>query len=90
VVTRVGRTATVTPLVNDTSSGSEQLRLTRVDEVEGATIAPDFADKTFTFVSDVPGTYYVTYLVSAGPNSVPGLVRVDVLPESTEDLPPIA
>lgn len=90
VVTRVGRSVTVTPLVNDTSSGSEPLRLTRVDEIEGATIVPDFADKTFTFVSDIPKTFYVPYLVSAGPNSVPGLVRVDVLAESTEELPPIA
>lgn len=90
VVTRVGRSATVTPLVNDTSSGSEQLRLTRVDEIEGATIVPDFTDKSFTFVSDIADTYYVPYLVSTGPNSVPGLVRVDVLPETTEELPPIA
>ncbi len=90
VVTRVGRAATVTPLVNDTSSGSEPLRLTRVDEVDDATIVTDFADKSFTFTSDIADTYYVTYLVSAGPNSVPGIVRVDVLPETTEELPPVA
>jgi len=90
VVTRVGRSVTVAPLANDTSSGSEQLRLTRVDEVPGAEIAPDFADKTFSFSSSTAGTFYVQYLVSAGPNSVPGLVRVDVLPESNEDLPPVA
>lgn len=90
VVTRVGRSVTVAPLTNDTSSGSEPLRLTRVDDVDGATIVPDFADKTFTFTSQTPGTYYPQYLASAGPNSVPGLVRVDVLPESDEDLPPVA
>lgn len=90
VVTRAGRTVTVSPLTNDTSSGSEPLRLTRVDEVPGATIVPDFANKTFTFTAASPGTYYPQYLVSAGPNSVPGLVRVDVLPASNEDLPPVA
>lgn len=90
VVTRVDRSVTVAPLANDTSSGSEQLRLTRVDEIENASIVPDYANKTFSFVSSVPGTYYAQYLVSAGPNSVPGLVRVDVLPESNEDLPPVA
>ncbi|PZU44357.1 MAG: hypothetical protein DI566_12365 [Microbacterium sp.] len=90
VVTRVGRTVTIAPLTNDTSSGSEQLRLTRVDETQGATIVPDYADKTFSFTAPTAGTYYVQYLVSAGPNSVRGLVRVDVLPESNEDLPPIA
>ena len=81
---------TVAPLANDTSSGSEALRLTRVDEVPGATITPDFANKTFSFSSDVPGTYYVQYLVAAGPNAVPGLVRVDVRPEADTDLPPVA
>ncbi len=90
VVTRVGRTVTVAPLTNDTSSGSEQLRLTRVDDVPNATIVPDFTNKTFSFVSQTPGTYYAQYLASAGPNSVPGLVRVDVLPESNDDLPPVA
>ncbi|GAA4058091.1 Ig-like domain-containing protein [Microbacterium laevaniformans] len=90
VVTQVGRTVTVSPLTNDTSSGSEPLRLTRVDEVPGATIVPDFANKTFTFTASSPGTYYPQYLVSAGPNSVPGLVRIDVLPASNEDLPPVA
>ncbi|WP_431803708.1 Ig-like domain-containing protein [Microbacterium sp. bgisy203] len=90
VVTRVGRSVTVAPLTNDTSSGSEQLRLTRVDEVPGTTISPDYTDKTFSFTADVADTYYVPYLVSAGPNSVPGIVRVDVLPEAAEDLPPVA
>lgn len=90
VVTRVGRAVTVAPLTNDTSSGSEQLRLTRVDDVQNATIVPDYTNKTFSFTSQTPGTYYPQYLVSAGPNSVPGLVRIDVLPESNEDLPPVA
>jgi hypothetical protein len=90
VVTREGRSVTVTPLANDTSSGSEKLRLTRVDEVADAKIVADFPDKTFTFVSDKVGTHYVQYLVSAGPNSVPGLVRIDVLPDDDSELPPVA
>ncbi|WP_424449307.1 Ig-like domain-containing protein [Microbacterium arborescens] len=90
VVTRVGQSVTVSPLTNDTSAGREPLRMTRVDEVEGATIQPDFAEQTFTFTSDVVNTYYVDYLVSAGPNSVPGLVRVDVLPAADTNLPPVA
>ncbi|QLD11701.1 Ig-like domain-containing protein [Microbacterium oleivorans] len=90
VVTRVGQSVTVSPLANDTSAGREPLRLTRVDEVEGATIEPDFTEQTFTFTSDAVNTYYVDYLVSAGPNSVPGLVRVDVLPAADTSLPPVA
>ncbi|TXK09384.1 Ig-like domain-containing protein [Microbacterium hatanonis] len=90
VVVRVGQTATVAPLTNDTSSSREPLRLTRVDEVAGAEIVPDFANKTFTFRSNAPGTYYAQYLVSSGANAVPGLVRVDVVPDADTDLPPIA
>ncbi|MFG6402260.1 Ig-like domain-containing protein [Microbacterium sp. P04] len=90
VVVRVGQTATVAPLTNDTSSGRDPLRLTRVDEVAGATITPDFANKTFSFRSDAPAVYYVQYLVSSGANAVPGLVRIDVVPDADTDLPPIA
>lgn len=90
VVVRVGKTATVSPLQNDVSSTREPLRLARVDEVAGATINPDYPNKTFTFTSDTPGTYYVQYLVAAGVEPVPGLVRVDVIEESDVDLPPVA
>ncbi|MFG6444352.1 Ig-like domain-containing protein [Microbacterium sp. P07] len=92
VVVRVGQTATVAPLTNDTSSSREGLRLTRVDvdEVPGAEIVPDFANNTFTFRSNAPGVYYAQYLVSSGANAVPGLVRVDVVPDAETDLPPVA
>ncbi len=90
VVTRVGESITVAPLTNDTSSGREPLRLARVDEVPGATVVSDFPNKSFTFQTDAAGVYYVQYLVSAGPNAVPGLVRVDVLQPSETELPPIA
>ena len=90
VVTRVGEAISIAPLVNDTSSGRELLRLARVDEVAGATIVPDYQNKSFTFQSATANVYYVQYLVSAGPNAVPGLVRVDVLPPAETALPPIA
>jgi large repetitive protein len=90
VVVRAGQTATVAPLTNDTSSSREPLRLTRVDEVPGAEIVSDFANKTFTFRTPAPGVYYVQYLVAAGANAVPGLVRIDVLPDEDTDLPPVA
>ncbi|MBD3941313.1 tandem-95 repeat protein [Microbacterium sp. NEAU-LLC] len=90
VVVRVGKTAAVSPLANDVSSTREPLRLARVDDVDGATITPDYPNKTFTFRSDKPGTYYVQYLVAAGVDPVPGLVRVDVVDEDDSDLPPVA
>ena len=90
VVTRVGEQVTVAPLANDTSSGRERLRLGRVDEVSGATVLPDFTNNTFTFEADVPNTYYVQYLATAGPENGEGLVRVDVLDAAESDLPPVA
>ncbi|CAH0214626.1 hypothetical protein SRABI76_02353 [Microbacterium oxydans] len=90
VVTRVGEQATVLPLANDTSSGRESLRLGRVSEVPGATVLPDYPNKAFTFTADAPGTYYVLYLATAGPENGEGIVRVDVLEATETDLPPVA
>ncbi|MFB7891667.1 Ig-like domain-containing protein [Microbacterium sp. NPDC056044] len=90
IAVRTGQTATVSPLANDVGAGREPLRLARVDPVTGADIVPDYANKTFTFRSAMPGTYYVQYMVAAGAAGVPGIVRVDVLPEGETDLPPVA
>ena len=90
VITRVGEQVSVAPLTNDTSSGRELLRLGRVDPVPGATVTPDYTNKTFTFSAEAPGTYYVQYLATAGPKNAQGLVRVDVQEASENDLPPVA
>ncbi|OJU40810.1 MAG: hypothetical protein BGN97_16620 [Microbacterium sp. 69-10] len=90
VVTRPGVAVTVSPLTNDASSGREQLRLAGVDPVDGADIESDFPNKQFTFKAQATGVYYVQYLVAAGPNAVPGLVRVDVLDTAETELPPVA
>ncbi|MBT2484522.1 MULTISPECIES: Ig-like domain-containing protein [unclassified Microbacterium] len=90
VITRAGEQVTVAPLVNDTSTGREPLRLSRVLETAGATIHPDTPNKTFTFSAEKTGVYYVQYQVTTGPKNGEGLVRVDVMPESESDLPPVA
>ncbi|MET0303548.1 MAG: Ig-like domain-containing protein, partial [Microbacteriaceae bacterium] len=90
VVTHAGEQITIAPLANDTSSGREQLRLGRVDEVPGATVLPDFTNKTFTFTAPTVGVYYVQYLATAGPENGEGLVRVDVIEAADVDLPPVA
>ncbi|WP_243233720.1 Ig-like domain-containing protein, partial [Microbacterium sp. CIAB417] len=90
VVIKAGQQATVSPLANDTSSSREPLRLNRVDPVDGATIVPDYPNKSFTFTAAEPGTYYVQYLVTAGVPSATGLVRIDVEGATQEDLAPIA
>lgn len=90
VVTHVGEQVNVAPLANDTSTSREPLRLARVLEVSGTSILPDFANKTFTFSSDVAGVYYVQYLVTAGAKGGKGLVRIDVVDAAESDLPPVA
>lgn len=90
VVTRAGEQVTVAPTANDTSTSREPLRLSRVLETPGATIIPNTPNKTFSFTAEKPGVYYVQYQVTTGPKNGEGLVRVDVLPESETDLPPVA
>ncbi|KAF2420671.1 Ig-like domain-containing protein, partial [Microbacterium sp. B35-30] len=90
IAVRTGQTATVSPLANDVGAGREPLRLARVDPVSGADIVPDYSSKTFSFRSATPGTYYVQYMVAAGAAGIPGIVRVDVIPEGETDLPPVA
>ena len=72
VQVRAGQSVTVAPLTNDTSGGSEPLRLARVDEVSGAIVRADFAANTFTFTSDAVGVYYVQYLAAVGSRMAPG------------------
>ncbi|WP_104082174.1 Ig-like domain-containing protein [Cryobacterium sp. Y11] len=90
VSTTVGQTVTVSPLLNDASPGGVPLRLAKIDEVPGATIVPDFATGTFTFSAAEPRTYYLQYLATDGPNTVLGLVRIDVTDAAASDLPPVA
>lgn len=91
VVTRVGESATVAPLANDTTAGREQLRLARVEDTPGTTITRDTANRQFTVKADKAGTYYVQYLATAGPKSAKGIVRVDVLGEKAQSDPdPVA
>ncbi|WP_417554846.1 Ig-like domain-containing protein [Microbacterium sp.] len=90
VVTRVGETATVSPLANDTSTGRDELRLSRVEPLDGTTVTPDYSKKQFSFSAPAAGVYYVQYLASAGQTDAKGIVRVDVLDKQESELPPVA
>lgn len=85
-----GVPVTVAPLDNDLSPTGRPLRLSKHDTVPGATITPDFAAGTFDFVTDQPGTFYVQYLVTDGPHSAVGIVRIDVVAAGSSPLPPVA
>ncbi|GAB3156976.1 Ig-like domain-containing protein [Microbacterium neimengense] len=90
VSTVVGVPVTVSPLANDLSPSGQPLRLAKLDSLPGVTIVANYADGTFTFTSDTPDTYYVQYLLSDGPRSAVGLVRIDVLADDGFDQDPIA
>ncbi|WP_066043311.1 Ig-like domain-containing protein [Herbiconiux solani] len=90
VVTTVGERVTVSPLDNDLSPSGAPLRLAKVNEVPGVLLEPDYTSGTFGFTAAAAGTYYVPYLVSDGPKTAGGLVRVTVVERDNSDLAPIA
>nr|WP_231747478.1 Ig-like domain-containing protein [Auraticoccus cholistanensis] len=81
-----GEDVLVRPMENDT--GEDVSLATVQTQVENARISVDYPDGSFTFRSDVPGTYYVGYIITNRKTSF-GVVRVDVL-ERGEQSPPVA
>jgi hypothetical protein len=90
VSAKVGQQVTVSPLLNDVSPSGLPLRLAQVSSAVGAQIVPDAAAGTFSFISTVAQTYYLTYIVTDGPNQAIGLVRIDVTPSAPDNSPPVA
>ncbi len=88
--TTVGQPVVIEPLLNDTDPNGDELRLARVDEAPPAQLTMDFDVGTVTLTSDVERVYYLTYLVTDGPSSTLGLIRVDVVAPSDETTPPVA
>lgn len=78
---------TMSPLLNDVSPSGAPLRLAKYDSVPGASITADFTAGTITFMTATPGTYYMQYLVTDGPNSAVGLIRIDVIPGTGSSRP---
>lgn len=89
VVVPAGQPVTVEPLRNDTDPNGDELRLASVSESAPAEITPNYDAGTFTFMSNEPRSYDLTYQVTDGPNAATGLVRVDVLPPSAAEGAPI-
>ncbi|WP_378144741.1 Ig-like domain-containing protein [Cnuibacter sp. UC19_7] len=90
VVAKAGEPVTVSPLQNDSSPSGAPLRLAKVNEVPGATILPDYTTGTFSFTAPAAGQYYTEYLVTNGPKSASGLIRIVVEPADDSDAPPVA
>ena len=87
----VGETAVIKPLDNDVSPSAGNLELLGVDELPAdATVQPNLERKTVGFSAPKAGTYYFFYSLGVGGKSSIGIVRVDVLENPDEPLPPIA
>ncbi|MDQ2623672.1 MAG: Ig-like domain-containing protein, partial [Actinomycetota bacterium] len=89
-VTTVGEPVDIFPLLNDTDPNGDELRLARVDDSPPALLTRDYDAGTVTLVSDVERVYYLTYLVTDGPSSTLGLIRVDVVAPADGTTPPVA
>ena len=85
-----GQDLVVSPLANDVDPTGEGLRLTRVDSPADLMVTPDYQSGTFRFRAANPGTYYLTYLVTNGPESSAGLVRIEISPAGGNAEPPVA
>ena len=74
------REIVVAPLKNDTDANGGELRLAQVSPPPaGARVTMDSSTGTFRFASSVAGTIYLDYVVSDGPSTATGVVRVDVV-----------
>ena len=89
-VTYVDAPVTLHPLDSVRSTSRDPAHLAGVNDVPGATITSDLTAGTFTFSAARPGTYYVSFLVTASPQQATGLARIDVREWPAKPAPPIA
>ncbi|WP_394215656.1 Ig-like domain-containing protein [Brachybacterium vulturis] len=87
-----GRSTTIKPLVNDLNPNGGNLELLSVSETEGLEAEPALEAGTIEITGSTPGTYYLEYTVAASGASTAslGLVRVDVVEPTTDELKPVA
>lgn len=88
----VGQQIVIDPLDNDVARSARDVTLFGLEPItSGATYSavPDSDD--FLFASDSPGTYYFVYDATTGAGlESKGIIRLDVVPDPDEPLPPIA
>lgn len=80
LIVRQGNSTVGRILDNDTDANGDLLRIAQVSPPPaGIGLAWDGAEGTITVEGREVGTYYLTYLVSDGPSTAAGIVRVDVI-----------
>ncbi|RRC95542.1 Ig-like domain-containing protein [Schaalia canis] len=85
LVVRQGETAIARVLDNDTDANGDPLRIVQVSSPPfGISLDWDGNEGTLTIGGERLGTYYLTYIVSDGPSTATGIVRVDVIDGSSD------
>ncbi len=75
------------PLKNDMDPAGGQLSLAKAEGENGLALTPDYQTGSIGFLPTEAGTYYIEYLVTNGPQSASGLIRVDAQPEGRQGAP---
>lgn len=91
---QVGSSILLEPLANDTDPLGGQMTVPRLQVVAGgaAKVSEDPDRGTVTFQADRHGTYYLEYEAASanGQASDTALIRVDVVPRTAKNRPPVA
>lgn len=88
VVVRQGSSITLSPLANDTDPNGDSLRLVQIENSPaGVTATMDGASGTISIEGGKVGTYYLGYVVTDGPATGPGVIRIDVIEPGLEAPP---
>lgn len=88
LVVREGSSATISPMGNDTDANGDTLRLVQIDQAPaGITAVMDGTTGIVTVEGVSVGTYYLSYVITDGPLTGTGVIRVDVVAADVE-LPP--
>ena len=83
----VGQEIQIAPLKNDQDPNGGELRLAKTGSAANAAIVPDYDAGTVKFSAERPDTYYFTYLVTNGPSSTTGLIRIDATEDNGDGAP---
>lgn len=89
VVVQEGQTTELDPRANDSDANGDQLRVAALGEVpQGITAELDPVLSTVKITGRNAGSYYVEYVLTDGPASARGLIRVDVVAQG-QQAPPV-
>ena len=83
----VAETVTLYPLQNDVDPAGGRLSLAKAEAEDGSELVPDYDTGSIAFTPGAAKTYYIEYLVTNGPQSASGLIRVDAAESGRQGAP---